>query len=95
MPMSSKRYYLELTPLYRKTDFEVKLYNGALNRHIKSSFYTIDSVGAVENTYRRVEVMISPANVVSPSDALQTGKTICKDFWVTGYYNSYQAGDSC
>ncbi|HET6622672.1 MAG TPA: hypothetical protein VFG56_01940 [Candidatus Saccharimonadales bacterium] len=93
--MITNDYYLELTPLYRKTDFEVKLYNGALNRQIKSSFYTIDAVGAVENTYRRVQVMIGPANVVSPSDALQTGKTICKDFWVTGYYNSYQAGDSC
>ncbi|HET7629860.1 MAG TPA: hypothetical protein VFK03_00635 [Candidatus Saccharimonadales bacterium] len=93
--LRNNRYYLELSPMYRKTDFEVKLYNGAIDRQIKSSFYTIDSVGAVENTYRRVQVMVGPSNVVAPSDALQTGKGICKNFWVTGYYNSYQSGDGC
>lgn len=91
----NNRYYLELAPMYRKTDFEVRLYNGAIDRKIKSLYYTIDATGAVENTYRRVQVIVGPANVVAPSDALQTGQTICKDFWVTGYYNSYQSGDSC
>lgn len=91
----NNRYYLELAPLYRKTDFEVKLYSGAIDRKVKSFYYTIDATGAVENTYRRVQVMVGPANVVAPSDALQTGHSICKDFWVTGYYNTYQSGDNC
>lgn len=85
---SSREWYLQLAPQYQPTNFKVELYNGGSRVPMRDVGYIIDSTGTVADVYRRVQVMVGPDDVISPSAAIQTGKQLCKNFWVTGFHSS-------
>ena len=90
-------WYLQLAPYYRASAFKVELFNGnGTNRvNMLDAGYLVDSTGAVADVYRRVQVMLGPDDGGSPSSSIQSGEKLCKNFKVTGFYNTVlPLGDS-
>lgn len=90
-------WYLQLAPQYQPTNYKVELYSGGTRRMMQDAGFVIDSTGAAGDVYRRVQVIVGPDDIISPNAAIQSGKTLCKNFWVTGYHSAQGVlfGDDC
>lgn len=85
---AARDWYLQLAPYYQAAAFKVELFNGSNPVKMSDVGYLVDSTGAVADVYRRVQVLLGPDDVVSPSSAIQSGEKLCKNIAVTGLYGS-------
>lgn len=81
-PTATKRY-LVLQAMYRGTNVRVSAVNSAGDPvAMNSSQLIIDSTGATDQVYRRVQVRVGTGNPSVTGTALDVGNSVCKDFYV-------------
>lgn len=81
----SSRYFLLLSSLYDNPHFQVSLEDGDGDAvQLYAVQPEIDVTGAAADVYRRVKARVSYAGSYTPKDALQSGASLCKAFYVTG-----------
>ncbi|HAC56165.1 TPA: hypothetical protein DCF80_01565 [Candidatus Saccharibacteria bacterium] len=94
--ITGQDWYLQLAPYYQAAAFKVELFNNSTRVNMVDAGYLVDSTGAVSDVYRRVQVMLGPDDVVSPSSSIQSGEKLCKNFRVTGFFNTVLSlGENC
>lgn len=91
--------YLQLTGLYNKSDYVVELMQDNTSVRFDNVSPQVDSTGAVENVFRRVQVGLryegegfGGRNPILPN-AIDTGAGLCKNFAVGG--SSLEFSETC
>jgi hypothetical protein len=90
---SANDFFLQLTSLNNSTHYSVKLSNGAAPVDFDGVSPQVDSTGAVESTFRRVQVRLSTGDTPILPNAIDTGSGICKDFTVSNAPSTFS--DQC
>lgn len=82
---ANNELYLQLTNMYADTDVTVELLNTNTPVRFDNVSPQIDSTGAVENTFRRVQVRVRyHGSAPILPNAIDTGTGVCKNFIVGG-----------
>lgn len=90
--------YLNLTAIYKKTNYRITLLNGATLVKFNAIQPSIDSTGRANNLFRRVQsrVELVDPNFPYPEAAIDLTGDLCKDFIVTDNSADYKVGaNSC
>ncbi len=96
IPAESRNALLRLTSIYRPTDVQVTLLNGADEVMFDGVQPVVDSTGRANDLFRRVEARLSlTTDVVYPEAALDVNGPICKDFVVTNSGAAPLASPAC
>ncbi|MDO4902522.1 MAG: hypothetical protein Q4A21_03175 [bacterium] len=87
--------YLRLSPIYKKANFKVELYDGGQLVAFDGVQPVVDSTGRANDQFRRVEsrIEISNGNLPVADFAVQIdgeNKKLCKDFWATNKASGFE-----
>lgn len=82
---ANRNAYLRLTPFYKATHFEVRLFSGGNPVNFEGVQPRIDSTGRANDLFRRVEsrVELTDTSFPFPQAAVDVTTEFCKDFTVT------------
>lgn len=83
--VANRNAYLRLTPFYKATHFEVKLFSSGIQVNFEGVQPKIDSTGRANDLFRRVEsrVELTDPSFPYPEAAVDVSTEFCKDFTVT------------
>ncbi len=83
--VANRNAYLRLTPFYKATHFEVRLFNAGTQVSFEGVQPKIDSTGRANDLFRRVEsrVELTDPSFPFPEAAVDVSTEFCKDFTVT------------
>lgn len=88
--------YLNLTSLYKKSNYRVTLLNGAQLVQFNAVQPSIDSTGRTNNLFRRVQsrVELVDSNFPYPEAELDLTGSLCKNFIITDKVSDYTAANN-
>ena len=83
--VANRNAYLRLTPFYKTTHFEIRLFNNGTPVNFEGVQPRIDSTGRANDLFRRVEsrVELTDPTFPYPEAAVDVTTEFCKDFTVT------------
>jgi len=92
---ATRTAYLNLSSLYRGTNYQIKLSSGGVNVDFDSVEPEVDSTGRANDLFRRVSSRIETVQGTYPTAAVSVSGNLCKNFSVTDTVVGYNAGSDC
>jgi Tfp pilus assembly protein PilX len=93
----TRKAYLQLTSLYNKSTYKIQILGGSGNViNFDNVQPVVDSTGRASDLFRRIRARVALSEgmpTTYPDAALHLGKSLCKDFFVTGSSSDYN-GDT-